>query len=592
MLGRARSRLGLIVLPLGAMLIGGCQFGPREYGLYIPDNTHDRFQLLAFVPCGLTIQALPDGPYYAVTSMRLAPEWVWAYDVALANGEKHGTARVTFTFRQSGSNTESVAAPGADFPISCAALVQLPWSKAGSPVTPPDTPEKIRSRARPVVDLEPWLLAGQVAILAIGMWLVWFGVRTRPRPSLRLSVSFASAALVLCGSGLAAIICVFWRWSAINKALDFYIFFHRLPRAPNGILPLSLEQVQHLLTGPPGPIQFDLEFSIYVWIAGLATWVWLLLHADVIAKGLYWLCSPLPTEQLWRRAMTEGTGASPDDLWGALESTLTNKTPWQIDIHRQKASNFMRKLGNQKELSENKATGEQKTEILPVVSHADVITQVQRRITEASNVTGFFESLRFEARADNAAYAMRAQVAHAQAVVACVDEHAKVLAAMDRFFEATLQTQMRRDLAAEIYSSRAQDERDRFVEAEHKRDLARLRREKERFEAERETISARHGVEAERKFKAVKFALGKQRLAGRIAEAHVSVAVARTAAGEPSTWEPSLTTNEPTEVSILHGLIEKKQQQIDEYEADGKDTNEQRDQLAKLKDALASITAP
>ncbi len=252
----------------------------------------------------------------------------------------------------------------------------------------------------------------------------------------------------------------------------------------------------------------------------------------------------------------------------------------------------MGKLSNDQEQNNETGVSNRKTEVIPVASHADVITQVQKRITEASNVTGFFESLGFEARADNAAYAMRAQVAHAQAVVACVDEHAKVLAAMDRFFEATLQTQMRRDLAAEIYSSRAQDERDRFVEAEHKRDLARLRREKERFEAERETISARHGVEAERKFKAVKFALGKQRLAGRIAEAHVSVAVARTAAGEPSTWEPSLTTNEPTEVSILHGLIEKKQQQIDEYEADGKDTNEQRDQLAKLKDALASITAP
>jgi hypothetical protein len=250
----------------------------------------------------------------------------------------------------------------------------------------------------------------------------------------------------------------------------------------------------------------------------------------------------------------------------------------------------MRKPSNENESSDE--AGEGKSGTLPVVRHDDVITQVQRRIADASNVRSFFGGLFLQARARYAIAAMADQATHAAAVAACVDEHVKVLKAMDRFYEASLQLQMRRDLAAEIYESRAADERENFVEAKHKYDLAQLRREKDRLVGERDAISARHGVAAEKKFKAVKFALGRQRLAGRIAEAYVSLAVARTAAGQPADWLPSLGTNEVTEISVLHGLIDKKQSEIEEREADGRDTADQRMQLAKLKEVLASVSSP
>jgi hypothetical protein len=263
----------------------------------------------------------------------------------------------------------------------------------------------------------------------------------------------------------------------------------------------------------------------------------------------------------------------------------------QNHIHWQKAGNVMRRPSDQHETSDE-TTGEGKSRALAVARRDDVITQVQRRITDASNVRGLFEGLFLQARARYAVAAMADQAIHAAAVASCVDEHVKVLQAMDRFYEASLQLQMRRDLAADIYESHAEGEREQWVEAKHKRDLAELRREKDRFDGEREAISARHGVEAEKKFKAEKFALGKQRLAGRIAEAHVSFAVARTAAGEPSDWQPGVAANEPTEVSVLHGLIEKKQREIEEREADGRDTADQRVQLVKLKEALASVSSP
>jgi hypothetical protein len=262
-----------------------------------------------------------------------------------------------------------------------------------------------------------------------------------------------------------------------------------------------------------------------------------------------------------------------------------SEADWQKE-----AGDLMRKPSNENECSDKAGVSE--SVALPVVRHEDVITQVQRRIADASNVRSLLKCIFLQARARYAIDAMAAQAIHAAAVAACVDEHVKVLQAMDRFYEASLQLQMRRDLAAEIYESHADGEREQLVEAKHKRDLAELRRERDRLEREREAISARHGVEAEKKFKAVKFALGRQRLAGRIAEAYVSLAVARTAAGQPADWLPSLGTNEVTEISVLHGLMDKKQREIEEREADGKDTAERRVQLAKLKEVLASVSSP
>jgi hypothetical protein len=250
----------------------------------------------------------------------------------------------------------------------------------------------------------------------------------------------------------------------------------------------------------------------------------------------------------------------------------------------------MRKPSYENESSDEASVGE--SVALPVVRHEDVITQAQRRIADASNVRSFFGGLFLQARARYSIAAMADQATHAAAVADCVDEHVKVLQAMDRFYEASLQLQMRRDLAAELYEGRAADERENLLEAKHRHDLAQLRREKDRFIGERDAISARHGVEAEKKFKGVKFALGRQRLAGRIAEAHVGLAVARAAAGEPADWLPSLSTNEVTEISVLHGLIDKKQREIEEREADGRDSADQRVQLAKLKEVLTSVSSP
>jgi hypothetical protein len=209
------------------------------------------------------------------------------------------------------------------------------------------------------------------------------------------------------------------------------------------------------------------------------------------------------------------------------------------------------------------------------------------------------------------------------AMAACIAEHASVLHAMDQFYERVLFTQVRFESAPARYESQAEDERDRLLEAahtrtmaqlrrerdelkarrelesyggldpdenevlldaEHTRGLAHLRRRKEHLEARREVVSAGHGLEAERALKGVRFALGKRRLESKIADVEVGVAVARNAAGQDMATGGN---NESSEVATLHRLIEQKEKEIEEAEADGKDTTIKRAQLSKLKELLA-----
>jgi hypothetical protein len=210
------------------------------------------------------------------------------------------------------------------------------------------------------------------------------------------------------------------------------------------------------------------------------------------------------------------------------------------------------------------------------------------------------------------------------ALAGCIAEHVNVLDAMDRFYERVLAAQVRFEAAPARYASQAEDVADAMLEAkhrrtmaalrrqkeelkaqrelqeygggldpdenevlldaQHKRTLAELRRKKEKIEAQRELVSAKHGLESERALKSVRFTLGRRRLESKIAEVDVGVAVARNAAGQDGSDQAD---NESGEVGILHQLIERKQKEIEEAEADGKDTTVHRLQLGKLKELLA-----
>jgi hypothetical protein len=252
------------------------------------------------------------------------------------------------------------------------------------------------------------------------------------------------------------------------------------------------------------------------------------------------------------------------------------------------------------------------------------VEDIHDRISRASNVSGFWEGLSVRWQTAGAVTALKAQMPYARAVVESVTEQAKMLEEMDRLFEAGLQVRMRRDLSAELYDSRAEDERDKLSEAEHKRklaqlrrqkeealarrglehlgnetpvevplseeaehgqNLARLRREKESLEAQREVVSAKHGLEAEHTLKPARFELGRRRLEGKIAEVEVGVAVARNAAGQDA--NPAAAGNESIEVGIIHQLIQTKEKEIEDADADGKDSTAQRAQVGKLKELLS-----
>jgi hypothetical protein len=125
--------------------------------------------------------------------------------------------------------------------------------------------------------------------------------------------------------------------------------------------------------------------------------------------------------------------------------------------------------------------------------------------------------------------------------------------------------------------------------AEQKLVSEQLRREKERYELKRETLEAEHSVDATREFKRIKFDIGKARARARQNDAEVDsktaeAAVLKIAAELAKLWRQQ----GPGVESWLDQQIAPAEAAIEEGEADGKDTNAKRVELAilpRFKDA-------
>jgi hypothetical protein len=117
-----------------------------------------------------------------------------------------------------------------------------------------------------------------------------------------------------------------------------------------------------------------------------------------------------------------------------------------------------------------------------------------------------------------------------------------------------------------------------MAEQQHKLQLARTRRQAEALEAERKLLDAKHGVQATKKFKPMKFALGQARLDARIADSQVEVAVAR-AAGGGEVGSP------------IDALARETEQFLEQWLADGKDVADIRALLKKIREKQAGDAA-
>lgn len=149
---------------------------------------------------------------------------------------------------------------------------------------------------------------------------------------------------------------------------------------------------------------------------------------------------------------------------------------------------------------------------------------------------------------------------------------------------------IRRELEHEVRADRIEELGGQLKENEHKRTLATERRNKERLQAQREALEAKHSLEATRLFKKEKFELGRARMRGRQNDAEVDSKTAEAAvvkiAGELSKLNQS---HGPGIASWINERIKLVEASIEDGEADGQVTAAMRAELTVLQKLKTTV---
>jgi hypothetical protein len=177
---------------------------------------------------------------------------------------------------------------------------------------------------------------------------------------------------------------------------------------------------------------------------------------------------------------------------------------------------------------------------------------------------------------------LNSQARVAAALTCCLNEQTKSVLAKD-----ALETSMEKYHAhrAGILNPVEQEE---MEEERHKRMLARLRRERQIYDAKQETMESLHKLEATEEFKEQKFAAGRARYGAKIAERQVGEAVARSSM-EPEPKEAPAPEKPVSIEAVLADFAHKLEQDIDQAEAMGKSTKQMREDLAALSSLLKRL---
>ena len=64
-----------------------------------------------------------------------------------------------------------------------------------------------------------------------------------------------------------------------------------------------------------------------------------------MVRGIFWVTTPLPLEQLHRRALADGRVPTAEEILRAVHSGLAGKSAWQLRIMQRKAELFAQRFG-------------------------------------------------------------------------------------------------------------------------------------------------------------------------------------------------------------------------------------------------------
>ena len=231
-------------------------------------------------------------------------------------------------------------------------------------------------------------------------------------------------------------------------------------------------------------------------------------------------------------------------------------------------------------------TEEYKTGLPAVGTNVEPWPNLQGRIRNALEVRTPREALTFRIQNRSTIAAINSQRRYARALASCINEHTKVIDAMDHLYTAMSEFQARQSL-----NFRAPEKVktvEELEEVEHQSALAKKRREKELYEADRETLRIKHGLQAEEQFRDYKFEVGAARFGEKVAKFRAGEAVAREASRDGEILEPEnkIASKPVSMAQTLAQRADELQKEIDEGEAEGSSTVELRSELKAVNNML------
>lgn len=331
---------------LALFALGACapRYSTADWSEYVSKDQTLRF--IATASCGTPGFLNPvddDAAFLEVSSMQPIAGQPWQYDVVYLTGE--GWRRGRFDIKQWWSASQNRSAPASAWRENqnCAVLAEVPRSKDSAR---PYYIEPAAAKGAAYKSLSGWaalILCLQFAVFTLALIPSWWGYEQSERWAIK---AVAAVAILFVSLGTAAVFLEL-PWDTFQTALGYYKYFDELPRNAGGhLLPIAPQQLYFLIAAPPHPNEMQFAFTPFALVTGVLATLWLIVVAPAVVRGLYWLTTPLPLQDVQRQSLRDGRAPTAPEIMAAVLKANIGKSAWQLNIMRRKADAFARNLSD------------------------------------------------------------------------------------------------------------------------------------------------------------------------------------------------------------------------------------------------------
>lgn len=331
-------------LVLAALLMAGCvpQYSRYDWSGFV--SKYETLRFMALGSCNTLFQnpVAADAAFFKINRLEPVKGEPWTYTAELVG--QNGMRRSNFVVSQWWSAAGIRTAPWTvtNDTKFCNVLAEVPVSRNGRQPYYVE-PEGTKTAAYNALTLETPISVLLLVLVDAALVLSLWGFE-RPADWCKwggILLALIGGILLLYYFNVEA------PWQQYQQALAYLKFFDELPRTAGGdLLPISPQQLDYLVAGPPHPNMTQFYYEGFAWIAGGLVSLWLLITSPFVVMGIYWLAVPLPLEELHERTLRAGRAPTAAEITAAVLSACTGKAAWQHRIMQRKADAFTKNLNN------------------------------------------------------------------------------------------------------------------------------------------------------------------------------------------------------------------------------------------------------